>query len=202
MPEFPTKESEIVALVDQMIAGRVAHPMDFPHLGGPGLSFRRRDYIEARDAQTQAYGAAQLATENKHAALKALEEIMKRRLKQAEVDVAGDPVKLAYIGWGPKAVGQAEPLPGQPVELKALLQRRDHIRLEWKRPASGGAVANYIIQSRDIAMAGQQWKLVGLSYNTNLLVADPPSGVKLEYRVIAANATGQSPPSNIVTIAL
>jgi len=205
MPEFPTKEADILALLNQMIAGRQAHPADFPYWTGPTLEMRRSNYIAAKNSRTNAYAAAQLATREKLAALKSLEEVMKNRLKQAEVGVAGDPEKLAYIGWGPKAQSQPVEAPGQPNNLHPVAEGQGILWLVWDSPANGGPVRNYIIERREQPAGGgefKRWSLAGSAMNNEINLDDQPRGVQMEYRVKAINTGGKSAPSNTVAVVL
>jgi hypothetical protein len=205
MPKFPTKEADILALVTQMIAGKQAHPTDFPHLTGPTLTVHRNNYIAARDAQTNAYAAAQLATKEKLAALKSLEEVMKNKLKQTEVDVAGDPEKLGYLGWGPKVVPQPADSPGQPNNLRSINQGRVSVTLEWDSPTCGGTVRNYIIQRRCQQTTDGEfgpWKLIATALQNRITLTNQPQKSTLEYRVKAVNTSGESMPSNVIAVVL
>ena len=90
MPVFPKREADILALVQAMIAGKTAHPGMFPSLNIGILIIRRADYEGAKATQVEAMAQAQVATDQKDAALAALAEKMKAELKKSEVDVGGD----------------------------------------------------------------------------------------------------------------
>ncbi len=102
MPTFPIKESEVVALVEAMIAGYTAHPADFPSIDPltdlVALQAALDGYQTDKQGQIDARAQAQLATVTKGTKLDDLEELMKNDLKLSEVDVADDPAKLAQIG--------------------------------------------------------------------------------------------------------
>ncbi len=205
MPRFPTREADVLALVNQMIAGRLAHPADFPHMAGPALTIRRNIYLAARDEQIEAYAAAQLATQKKLDELKALERVMKNKLKQSEVDVAGDPEKLSYIGWGPKAVPQPIEGPGQVNNLRLREQGQGSISLEWDSPDCGGAVRNYIIEQRCQQNDNgkfDSWKLIASAFENHIKLTNQPQKITLEYRIKAVNISGESMPSNVVAAVL
>jgi hypothetical protein len=205
MPKFPTKEADVLALVNQMIAGKQAHPTDFPHIMLPGLNNRRNNYIAARDAQIDAYAAAQLATKEKLEALKDLEDFMKQKLRQAEVDVAGDPEKLAYIGWGPKTEPQPVQAPNMPLNLRIADQDRGAVSLIWDKAANGDEVRNYIIERRE-KQAGSNnfgpWMIAGSAISNEIELKNQPRFLQLEYRAKATNTGGESPPSNTVAVVL
>ncbi len=204
MPKFPTKQVDILSLVKLMRAGYIAHHDDFPSVRRPKLNQARMQYIAARDAQTQAYAALGLATETKNASLAELREIMRSCLKKSEVDVSGDPEKLAYIDWGPPKIPQSIEGPGQPNNLRSISQGRGDLTLKWDKPTCGGTVRNYIIERREQPAGGEfgAWNIVGTVLNNEINLTDQPRDNQLEYRVKAVNTTGQSSPSNIAAIVL
>jgi len=208
MPKFPKREADILALADAMIAGYTAHAADFPSRA-PGLAFkaRRLGYLTAKDAQTEALAAAQVATEQKDAKLTALIELMKDELKKSEVDVGADSEKLEYIGWGPKAPPSPADPPGQPRNLDAIIQGPGTLSLDWKGPArgSGGNVRTYVIERREQPEAGGEfgdWAQVGIALESETTLMNQPRGPQLEYRVKAINTGGESTPSNTVAVVL
>ncbi|GAH78638.1 unnamed protein product, partial [marine sediment metagenome] len=151
MPKFPKREADILALAGAMLAGYDTHAADFPSCERIWLLFGRLAYANAKNDQTDALAAAQIATEQKDAKLAALVEKMKTELKKSEVDVGADSEKLEYIGWGPKAPPTPADPPGQPRNLDAVVQGAGTILLDWKAPArgSGGTVRTYVIERRD-----------------------------------------------------
>jgi hypothetical protein len=206
MPRLPSKEADILALARQMIAGYQTHGADFPGISWGLLNAKRTIYANARKAQIDARSRLKLATENKNASLDTLRELMKNCLKKSAVDVAGDPDKLQYIGWGPKAPPVSVDPPGQPRNLVALTQGIDSVTLDWKSPApgSGGPVRTYIIEQRNQPQGGDfsDWQPVDTSLETKATLTGQQRGIQLEYRVKAINTGGQSPPSNTVAVVL
>ena len=208
MPKFPKREADILALCEAMIAGYAAHPADFPsRTPGPLLTARRGQYVAAKNTQTGALAAAQVATEQKDAKLAALVELMKAELKKSEVDVGDDSEKLEYIGWGPKAPPSPADPPGQPRNLVALNQGPSSVTLDWKPPAhgSGGPVRTYVIEQRQQPQGGgdfSNWQPVGTSLETEASLTGQPRGIQLEYRAKAINTGGESVPSNNVAVVL
>jgi hypothetical protein len=208
MPKFPKKEADIMALCEAMMAGYAAHPADFPsRTPGPLLPAMSGQYLAAKNTQTGALAAAQIATEQKDAKLAVLVEVMKNELKKSEVDVAGDPEKLEYLGWGPKAPPAPADPPGQPRNLDAAVQGASTVLLDWKAPArgSGDTVRNYIIERREQPAGGGEfgdWAIAGTTLNNEINLNDQPRGVQMEYRVKAINTGGESPPSNSVAVVL
>jgi len=49
MANFPTREAEVMALVERMISGYVVHAPDFPHADATTLSALRDAVVAAND---------------------------------------------------------------------------------------------------------------------------------------------------------
>jgi len=203
MPEFPMKESDISALASRMIGGLRLHGADFPDIDWVWLDIKYRTYKNREGLWRKAYAHLHLATQAKNVSLDTLRELMKNCLKKSAIDVAGEPDKLQYIGWGPKANPQPTEVPGQPTDLRIIAQGRGTILLNFDRPAAG-TVRNYIIERRDKIENGTfgSWTLAGSSLNTEINLTDQPRGVQLEYRIKAINTGGESTPSNTAAIVL
>ncbi|HEW79642.1 MAG TPA: fibronectin type III domain-containing protein [Phycisphaerales bacterium] len=207
MPKFPTRQADIIALANQMLAGYAAHIADFPNANLGMLRGRHHRYWIAKRDRVNARAAAHLATEAKRSKLAELKEVMKNCLRKSEVDVAGNPEKLAQIGWGPKAPPQPTDIPGQPTNLRAIAQGQGELSLKWDRPAgdSGDPVRNYIIERHQQSQNdGQfsQWTLTGTVYQTQINLSNQLQGIQLEYRVKAVNTAGESSPSNTAMVVL
>lgn len=91
-------------------------------------------------------------------------------------------------------------MPGQPRLLETRQQGAGWLTLDWKKPADGGAAASYKIERR--GRAEGDWKLAGISVETEVTLNNQERGKELEYRVIAINKAGEGAPSNIVTAVL
>ena len=207
MPKFPKREAGILALVQAMINGYAAHAADFPSSIVFLLLVFRGSYITAKNAQTEAMAAAQVATDEKDTALAGLAQKMKAELKKSEVDVGDDSEKLEYIGWGPKAPPSPADPPGQPRNLDAAMQGAGTVLLDWKAPArgSGGTVRTYVIERRDQPAGGGEfgeWAQAGIALESEAMLMNQPRGLQLEYRVKAINTGGESLPSNTVAVVL
>jgi hypothetical protein len=209
MPKFPTKESEVVALAESMIAGYTAHPADFPSIDPAtdltALQAALDNYQTQKSSQDDAWSQAKIATATKDGQLDALVELMKNDLKVSEVDVASDPQKLSEIGWGPRQDPQPVEPPGQPINLHPVAEGQGMLWLAWDRPASGGPVRNYIIERRQQPAGGGEfgdWAIVGSALNNEISLLDQPRGIQMEYRVKAANTSGESMPSNTAAVVL
>ena len=209
MPTFPTKESEVAALAETMIAGYTAHPADFPSIDPltdlPALQTALSDYQSNKQSQVDAHAQAKIATETKEGQLDGLMELMKNDLKLSEVDVVDDPGKLSEIGWGPRQQPQPIEPPGQPDDLRPTAEGPGNIWLAWDKPATGGTVRNYVIESRYQPAGGgdfTNWAVAGTSLNTEINLLEQTRGIQLEYRVKAVNIAGESLPSNTAAAVL
>ncbi len=205
MAQFPKREVEVVALAETMIAGYTAHVADFPSVTVVDLQTVLSSYKSQRQSQEDARSQAQIATVTKDDQLELLTELMKNDLKLSEVDVAADPEKLTEIGWGPKVQPQPVALPAAPSNLISLAEGQGTLFLEWKRSAStGGPVRNYIIERRQQPEGGifGEWIFADTTYNCQVNLIEQPVDVRLEYRIRASNTTGESAPSNSVSVTL
>ena len=208
MPTFPTKEAEVVALVDTMIAGYTAHPADFPSIDPltdlVALQAARDAYQSDRDLQIDARSQAQSATLAKSAKLGELEELMKNDLKVSEVDVSADPQKLSEIGWGPRQQPQPIEAPGSPTYLRSIAEGPGTLALIWDAPESGGPVRNYVVERRQQPAGGEfgHWSIAGTDLNNEINLTNQDRGIQMEYRVKAVNIAGKSPVSNTIAVVL
>ena len=207
MPKFPKREADILALVNAMIAGYIAHLADFPSSNRLVLVTKRNFYLGARNNQIDALAEAEVATEQKDTKLAVLIELMRKELRKSEVDVGSDLQKLEYIGCGPKAPSSPADPPGQPRNLEAAIQGAGTILLDWKAPVrgSGGAVRTYVIERRDQPEGGGafgEWQQAGIAIETESTLMNQPRGIQLEYRVRAINTGGESVSSNTVAVVL
>lgn len=206
MPKFPIREPDVVALAEAMVAGYTAHAADFPSVTVATLSTALANYKTQRTTKENAESQAQIATVTKDEKLDILTELMKNDLKLSEVDTTADPEKLTEIGWGPRSQPTPIVAPGSPTELHPTAEGQGIISLVWTKPAadSGGIVRNYIIERRDQQTGGGfgPWNLVQTTYNTEINLTEQPDSVRVEFRVKAVNAGGESMPSNSVSVVL
>ena len=204
MPKFPKSEADVVELAQLMVAGYTAHAADFPSVTVADLSTALTNYTTQRNTQENARSQSQIATVTKDEKLDKLVELMRNDLKLSEVDVAADPEKLTEIGWGPRNDPTPIIAPGSPTELHPIAESQGAISLVWEKPESGGPVRNYIIERRQQAEGGEfgSWMLISTTYNCDANLIDQPDSVRIEYRVKAVNAGGESMPSNSVSVVL
>ncbi len=207
MPEFPTSEIQILTLGKRMLRGFFAHGAVFPSINKIKFLLTSQGYWSARESSLQAKAQAKMATITKQDSLSQLRQIMKNCLRKAEVDVAGNPEKLALIGWGPKAPPSPADPPSQPRNLHLIAEGQGMLWLAWDRPAtgSGGPIRNYIVERREQPAGGGEsgmWAIVSTALNNEIALTDQLRGVQLEYRVKAVNTGGDSVPSNTVPVVL
>jgi len=205
MPKFPRREAEVIALVDEMIAGYVANPGLFPSADVPALQAARAAYTTAKENQITAQAELAVAMETKQHSVETLEDVMHLELRKSETDTAADPNNLTFIGWGPKSQPTPSDRPGQPRSLESISQGQGTLHLDWKHPAraTGGTVRNYIIERREQEDGDMNaWHTVGTAIETEVQLEGQPRGVSMEYHVVAINVGGKSDPSNTIDVVL
>jgi hypothetical protein len=202
MPVFPTRESEIRSLVQQMLGGYEKHPGDFPHVARHRLLIGNLIYQTIVRQQQQ-----RLATWRKMKAARAksfaeLKRVMKECLRKSQVDVADQPQKLHYIGWGPRRKAKALAAPAAPQDLRSRITAAAAVTLTWQPPAAApgtGPVQNYLIERRELLpqQVPGPWRLLTTTYQTTITLAGQPRRIELQYRVRTTNAAGVSRPGNL-----
>ena len=207
MPQFPKRESDIIALLDSMIGGYTENPAVFPGANLAALQSKRAAFQAAKDDKIEKQAQAQLATEAKEGALTDVKALMMNQLKQSELDTADDPEKLGLIHWGAKRPAQPSAPPGQPRNLEAIVQESGTLLLRWKVPApgTGSRVRTYLIQRREQPTGGgkfNDWHQIGIALKKRITLTEEPRGQQLEYRIIAVNTGGNSLPSNTAAVVL
>ncbi|SMF96786.1 hypothetical protein SAMN02949497_4194 [Methylomagnum ishizawai] len=201
MARFPTRESDLIALAQQIITGLLKHTDLFANPPFPINQLQKRLAAFLSDAQdaTTADTQAAAAHAKKDASREALAEDMTTLLRYAERAVT-KPEQLALIGWAaPRANTSLEP-PGQPRALEAQRKAVGVVFLDWKDPAEGGKVAAYQIQRRELPDGA--WVLAGHAVVSEATLADQPTGKNLEYRVYGVNRAGDGAVGNVVEVVL
>ncbi len=202
MAQFPLDTSHILTLSESMVVGFKDNDTVFPSppVAADDLEALRNAAAAAYDAQIAAQAAAKAATEAKNAAFAALTAAMKDNISYAEF-TAKSPADLGLIGWGPRAEPEPLALPGQPLALQIAKEDAGGVRLDWKKPKTGGKVAFYRAEMRTVVPVSE-WALKGTATSTKIELIDIPHGVQIEFRIISENATGEGLPSNTVTAVL
>ena len=206
MALFPKREAEILALAEAMKTGLKDNAALFPSppVSWIVLNLKKNLYYTKRDTALAAAATAETAVSVKSEALEALTDAMKADLRYAENTVDFDDDKLKLIGWSAKKAATILTPPGQPRLAEAPRQGEGWVFLDWKPPASGGRPAAYTIERRILGseVVGDHWESTATAIETELTLVDQPRGSELEYRIIAVNKAGESPPSNVVMAVL
>jgi len=202
MARFPERESEIVALAQNIIDGFNANPEIYPAPVIPARDIETTlgKLKEAQKQSVAAKAAADLAFANKKAILQELVDQLKFDLRYAESAVKRDDNKLKLLGWGGPASAGTMPVPGVIRDLEAIRVSPGVVRLTWKRPRGGGKVAAYEVQKFD--MSQQMWQNAATAIKPESLLVNQPVDETLQYRVIAVNGTGPGTPSDVVRVVL
>lgn len=202
MATFPRGEDAIAILVQQMIAGYIAHPELFPHADLDMLTNAQSVYAAAKTKQDNLYAQYLAATREKETALANLSKAARIQLRQSELDTKATPINLEFLGWAKRARASKQPVPGPPRSFKCVRLERGALRLRWRNPspAEGGPVRSYIVYRRDADQQGTfgKWHTAGISVETTVHLEEQPRGVRLEYYVVAFNNAGESAPSAVL----
>ncbi len=216
---YPRQQAEVVALVDQMIGGISEHAVLFPHCNAAALQTTRDEFEQASNALTDAESQMALAAERKLEKFNKLQQEMKNQIKLGVVDTVDNPTELSLIGWGSKRPPTPLEIPAQPTDLKIIAQGDGMVCLVWEKLKNGGPIRCFVIEKRAFARQIERpalntehrtqnennysdWQLVSTALNNEAKLTNQPVGCKLEYRVKAINASGESCPSNTVSVVL
>ena len=203
---YPRQQAEVVSLVDSMISGISEHSSIFTHCNAAALQTARNEYALADAALTDAESAMALAAERKLEKFNKLQQEMKKQIKLGVVDTVDNPVQLGLIGWGTKRAPQQIDIPGSPTNLKITAQGDNGLLcLVWEKGRNnGGPVRCYTIERRQCNGSNPygDWMLAATALNNEHKLTKQPIGCKLEYRVKAINSSGESMPTNTVSVVL
>lgn len=202
MARFPKSEAEIATLGQDLVKGLRAHTDDFPNPPVPPdeLEVTLQSYQDAREAASDATGAATEAIAVKQEALEALTDQMKSDLRYAENTVKHNHAKLEKLHWGGRGASTPLEAPGQVLSLSAPREGNGWILLEWREPVDGGRPGAYRVQRR--LHEDHDWEEAGMSIDTQTLLRGQKRGVSWHYQVIAVNKAGEGEPSNSVQAVL
>ena len=205
MCQLPRTQPKSVELANHMIAGFTQHPATFPSADIPNLQDSLDSFYQARESFATTQAIFKKAGQEQKQAFKRLKKTIANQVKTAQVDTADCPVKLSFIGSGPRRKKTAIGLPAQPQFLDAKPLADGVVKLQWKKTLlpNCGQVRNFTIESR-IMDDGPvtDWHLAGTSFDCQAVLKDQRQKVKTEYRIIAANHSGRSYPSNTLTVIL
>lgn len=197
MPRFPKNEDAIYELARKLCTGLTrtdifpSPPVKTFALNAKVSMFRNKNILAS---QYQALYQASLT--NYIAAVNELAAAMKKILRYGENVTDFNDEKLKLIGWGAKRAKTTTPPPGQVYELVAARQGHGWVELAWRAPADGGKVAAYKVQRR-LASDGM-WIDVATALEKTCLLENQPRNQQCQWRIVAANKSGEGMPSNIV----
>nr|VFK29008.1 MAG: hypothetical protein BECKMB1821G_GA0114241_104420 [Candidatus Kentron sp. MB]VFK29555.1 MAG: hypothetical protein BECKMB1821I_GA0114274_101054 [Candidatus Kentron sp. MB]VFK74826.1 MAG: hypothetical protein BECKMB1821H_GA0114242_101054 [Candidatus Kentron sp. MB] len=205
MATFPKKESDVLSLAQEMVAGFKGNTDIYP---APLVSMETLqadvdNYPEVKNAELRARAEWEKAVTAKTEHLRALSNDMRRDIRYAENVVDYDDARLRLIGWGGRKPGKALEPPGQTRELTITGQGEGWISLDWKAPGDGGAQAAYRIESLKHDQEESGWEEAATSTATaETTMVNQERGVRLGFRVVALNKSGDGMVSNTVMATL
>ena len=160
------------------------------------------DYPEAKNAELRARAEWEKAVTAKTGHLRTLSNGMRRDIRYAENVVDYDDARLRLIGWGGRKPGKAMESPGQARELTITGQGEEWISLDWKAPGDGGAQAAYRIGRLKHDQEESGWEEAATSTVTETTMVNQERGMRLGFRVVALNKSGDGMVSNTVMVTL
>ncbi len=204
MCQLPRTQPKSIALTEQMIFGFTEYPDTFPSADIEKLQNMLESFNQAKKEFNDCLSLYKQAGEKQKQAFEDLKGVIANQVKTAQVDTADNPVKLGLIGFGARRKRTSVNLPAQPELLRAESLAAGVVKLQWQKILKPGCgpVRSFIIESRIINGSIGNWLLAGMSFNCETVLKDQPTGVKLEYRIIAANHSGKSCASNTMAIIL
>lgn len=226
MPRYPRDKSAKRALYNAVRAGIIANPADYPSGAGQPFNLTALNAQLAvldtaiSDRQTKE-GAFRVAVAVENDEFDDTDVIIRKLIDLAMATHGPNSPKLTKIGWGPIDAPTSN-IPGQPRNLEAVLQGPGTVFLDWKAPAPGGstgggwggsgepaeppgAVSAYKVLARKRTLGGQQtqdWTLTATVIPSRVTLTNLDRGVEYDFQVVATNPTGDSIPSNVVTVVL
>jgi hypothetical protein len=210
MATFPTRRNDLLALAIKIVEGVTANRSVYP-----AASFDTASLTGAiSSAQTsttsrqQKESALSVATEEERDAYDALSELVRSHLNRAEDSHKSAPENLTLIGWERQAVPTRR-VPSSPRSLEAQPHGAGSVFLDWKAPLDNrgsGRAAFFRVERQVRTLDGKTTEAWGVwsgsAVASELLLTGQPRGVELDFRIIAVNATGDSLPSNTLTVTL
>ena len=205
MAQLPRTQPDATAMAQQMINGFTQHPEMFPSANVPDLQAALDDFKTAATAYQLAMAAAKQAGQRQKRAFAALQDQISNQVKAAQVDTVAAPINLDRIGYGPRRKKTPIPPPAQVDLVSVRPCGTASLELTWKKtnPKAGGKPQNFAIEMRIMGNGQPEpWHLVGTAFGYRTVVTAQPVGVRMEYRVVAANRAGRSLPSNEMPVIL
>lgn len=199
MPRFPKTEPEIIALAQQILNGMTSNPL---FANAPVTSGAFETKLDAFTAKRDEIFVDEAQLEEKYDDKDDLKFDLTEAMKQLIGFLASmsnnDPSEMASIGIGGDSA-RTFAAPTQPRTLEIVSQTNADVKLDWKSPADG-RVSAYRVERRE--MPNGEWQICFSGKESEAALVNQPRGKELEYRAVAFNANGDSPPSNTVTLTL
>jgi len=204
MANFPKKESDILALAQEMVAGLKGNTDVYPDpiVGVADLETGVNGYMDAKNEELKTRSAWEKAVATKSERLQALSEDMRRDLRYAENLVKSDDAQLRLIGWGGRKPRKTLEAPGQVGNLAITAQGEGWISLDWKVPLAGGTPAAYRIERQDPHQETTNWGEIATTTDLKTTIANQERGKRFEFRAVAFNRAGEGAASNTVVATL
>lgn len=201
MASFPKDETSTILLAELVANGMRNNSSVFPNPAVDPSSVQtdlaayraKLSSIQAAEAQTR------LEIQEKNEIYERIRRATRYNIDYGETVARGDAAILELISWGNRAEGQRLQPPGQCRALEIIGQGDGWVRLDWKEPIDGGAVASYKLQRSE---DGARFSDVGTAVESIAALFEQPTGKKLFYRVAAINRAGEGLPSNTVSLTL
>lgn len=211
MAKFPVRRADKDALYARILAGVAANPAEFP--SGAGQPFDTAALtagVASKDmavaAMQEAIAQARIAVEEANRIYAVCDQEAKRLLNTGVAIHGRNSAVLAFIGYRPSRSPVRE-APGSPRVLEAVRQGPGELMLDWKSPgAVGGRVSFYRVIRQKRSIGGVQveswgaWQVTTTA--TEFTLTDLERGVEYDFAVVAVNASGESLPSNTVSVVL
>lgn len=223
MPKFPKDKAAKLALYTAIKNGITANPAEFP--SGAGQPFDLVPYNAQLTSTNTAIsnrqneeGQFRLAVTSENDEIADMDFLARKYIDLAMATHGANSPKMTLIGWAPTDAPDSN-IPGQPRNLEAITQLPTSCFLDWKAPAPGGAVGGgigvpgappgsvsaYKVLARKRTLGGQQtqdWTLTATVIESEVTLTNLERGVEYDFEVVATNPTGDSIPSNVVTVVL
>jgi hypothetical protein len=210
MATFPTRRNDLLALAINILEGITANRGAYPvtKFDTTALTAGISSAQGATTTRQQQESALAVSVDGERESYDVLSEIVRSHLDQAEDAHRNALENLTLIGWEPQAA-PTKRVPQQPRALEAQLRGAGSVFLDWKAPLDNrgsGKAAFYRVERQVRTLEGEVTETWGAwsssAVPSELLLTGQPRSVELDYRIVAVNATGDSLPSNTITVTL
>ncbi len=199
MVRIPTKETDLITLAEEMMAGLKNNASTFPEppIAAKEMNAQIHEFILQRDNVIAAKAAYETAINEKKTSFEAVNLIVKDNAYYCKKVAGKNEAILTMVGL--TAIKRKEDeAPGQCVAFKVTGQGEGRVSFEWKRPDNGGTPRAYKIERKNVD--ADVWEIASMALETKAEANNQTIGEAFEYRVIASNKLGDGLPSNTVTV--